>query len=326
MRRARATYEDAYHHVMNRGIRGERIFSNAKHKKHFIKLLKELAEKFGIELYAYCIMDNHYHLVLKSVRNNLSAFMKELNGDYGLYYRSRAGGKGYVFQSRYKSTLIENDGYLRMAIIYTLLNSVRAGLVSIPSDYEWSSANEYFKGIESELVINSKVEEIFDSEEGLNAGYAEWINRKLPVYETRVGDVLGSEEFKKEAIALFNRRKTKVKSAMRIKSEQVTDARKLITDFEKEKGIRLSRIDFTKHVGKRLRAELLVVLRDEGCLTYKEILRLKYFKGIQLSSMGRIYKNSKKQKFTNLQAPSPKKPVPQKAYMEYHVMLPKRIL
>jgi REP element-mobilizing transposase RayT len=61
---------------MNRGINGEKIFGTAELKQHFIELLKELTKKFGIELYAYCLMDNHYHLVLRSTYNNLSAFMK----------------------------------------------------------------------------------------------------------------------------------------------------------------------------------------------------------------------------------------------------------
>lgn len=294
MRRARVTYKEAYHHVMNRGIGGEKIFPDASHKKYFMKLLKELIKKFKIDLYAYCIMDNHYHLVIKVNQNNLSAFMKELNGTYGLYYRRRNGGKGYVFQSRFKSTLIENDSYLIMAIVYTILNSVRAGIVNHAVDYEWSSAKYYFSEEKSDLVCSGKVEEMFGSKEEMETVCASWNRNELPVYETRVGSILGTGSFQEEAVAQFNRRKEKIKSSLRIKRDRELAGEKMISDFEKKRKLKLKEIDFTKHAGKRIRGELLVFLRDVGCLTYKEISGMEFFTNLQMSSLGRIYKNSKK--------------------------------
>ncbi|HAV92888.1 TPA: hypothetical protein DCW38_06880 [candidate division WOR-3 bacterium] len=296
MRRARITYQKAYHHVMNRGINGEKIFGTAELKQHFIELLKELTKKFGIELYAYCLMDNHYHLVLRSTYNNLSAFMKELNGDYGLYYRLKMGGKGYVFQSRFKSTLIENDSYLRMAIIYTLLNPVRAGIEERAWEYEWSSASEYYKGRESEFVSIKRVEEIFGSKKELELAYAEWTEGELPVLETRAGSLLGTEEFIRDAIALFDRRKGETKANVRAKKEWKRDLSQILKDFEKEKGIKLEEVNFSTYSGKRIRAELLVKLKDEGGLTYKEISEIEYYKDLQLSSLGKTYKVFKEAK------------------------------
>ncbi len=78
-----------------------------------------------IRLFAYCIMDNHYHLVLENASDRLSDFQMLLNVQYGMYYRKMEGGKGYVFQSRFKSTLIENDSYLIQSIRYLLRNPVR---------------------------------------------------------------------------------------------------------------------------------------------------------------------------------------------------------
>ena len=128
MRRVRITNKRAYHHVMNRGLNGKRIFFDGQAKNHIIQLMRNLTNKNKIMMFMYCIIYNHYHIVLQLIENNLSRFIKELNGEYGSYYSKRNGGKSYVFQNRFKLTLIESDEYLRMAIIYTLLNSVKAGL------------------------------------------------------------------------------------------------------------------------------------------------------------------------------------------------------
>lgn len=107
MRRARLTYRDAYHHVMNRGHGGEAIFHDDAARSRFLEMLEAGSTAQRIRVFAYCIMDDHYHVVLRNSSGKLSEFMKELNGEYGTYYRRRAGGSGYVFQGRFKSTLRE---------------------------------------------------------------------------------------------------------------------------------------------------------------------------------------------------------------------------
>jgi hypothetical protein len=90
-------------------------------------------------------MGNHFHLVLENTSGKMSDFMRQLNGHYAMNYRKIMGGQRYVFQNRFKSTLIENDSYLLTSIAYTLLNPVRARLVDRYDGYVWSSANDYFK-------------------------------------------------------------------------------------------------------------------------------------------------------------------------------------
>jgi len=131
---------------MNRGVRGEDIFLDNRGKDYFLSILKEKSKKLRIKLLAYCIMNNHYHQILQNTSDRLSSFMKQLNSQYGIYYRKKEGGKGYVFQGRYKSILIQEDRYLDMAIIYVLLSPVRAGRVSDPYNYRWSSIQDYFSG------------------------------------------------------------------------------------------------------------------------------------------------------------------------------------
>ena len=96
MRRARVKFSGSYHHVMNRGLEGRRIFSGDKAKYDFLYLLNEKSKKTKIRLLAYCLMDNHYHLIVQNDSGKLSEFMKQLNGHYGIIYRKREGEKGYL--------------------------------------------------------------------------------------------------------------------------------------------------------------------------------------------------------------------------------------
>lgn len=294
MRRARIKYEGSYHHVMNRGINGENVFPNIKSKQHFIELLKELSKRFGIEIFAYCIMDNHFHIVLRNNLNRLSAFMKELDGAYGMYYRLVFGGKGYVFMSRFKSTLIENDEYLRMSIIYTLLNPEKAEIVLKAEDYRWSSISEYFNENGKGFIERNKVEEIFHTKELMIEALREWGKRNLPVWNSRVGEYLGSEEFFRSAMEIFDRRKEKgVESNMRMHQKKEVPIEESIATFEKERGIGLKELQTNKKMWKKIRAELLCYLHGIMCFTYVEISKHEYFRDIQLSSLGKIYSRHK---------------------------------
>jgi hypothetical protein len=97
----------------------------------------------------------------------MSDFLKLLNGQYGMYYRKMEGGKGYVFQSRFKSTIIEDDGYLIKSIEYLLQNPIRAGIVYRAENYTWSSIKYYFSNQESEIIDAEYVNQLFGTKECL---------------------------------------------------------------------------------------------------------------------------------------------------------------
>ncbi|MEN8223676.1 MAG: transposase, partial [Acidobacteriota bacterium] len=139
MRKARLTWQGALHHVMNRGINKQKIFFSVELKKKYIELMAEKSEKYKIRIFAYCVMDNHFHIVLENSSGKLSDFMKSLNGQYGQYYRKTTNSKGYVFEDRFKSTLVQDNKYLITLIMYVLLNPIRSGYVKNPFDYKWSS-------------------------------------------------------------------------------------------------------------------------------------------------------------------------------------------
>jgi REP element-mobilizing transposase RayT len=293
MRRARITFNGAYHHVMNRGIEGKDIFFDENAIFYFLESMKEKSNKLKMRILAYCIMPNHFHLIVQNSSGKLSAFMKQLNGQYGMYYRKRKGGKGHVFQGRFKSTLIQEDAYMRMVIIYVLLNPVQKGIVRDPRAYRWSSIGEYYKEEDSPFVDNKFVEGMLSSEEEMYKLLNEWRQKDLPIRKTRIGDILGEDVFIKESIKRFDRRRKRTRSRnMRLGDYRFRSFEEIIKEFEEEKGIKLNKISLNTHKGKQLRGELLVLLRDEGGLTYREIVENPIFQSLKYSSLGKLYKRA----------------------------------
>ncbi|MFQ5885586.1 MAG: transposase [Thermoplasmata archaeon] len=296
MRRARLSYKGAYHHVMNRGHGGEKILLDDTAKTYFLEILERRSVSQKIRIFTYCIMDNHYHLVLQNSSGKLSEFMKQLNGEYGTYYRRRAGGSGYVFQGRFKSTLIQEDKYMDMAIVYTLLNPVRAGIASSPWRYKWSSIRECFTHRRATFIDSGFVEDLFGERKVLRALLKEWVGEELPVKRTRMGYVLGDESFIEAAIRKFDRRKKKSESRkMRKREYDFPSVEEMIKGFEKKEKIRIRKIDVKTKVGRELRNKLLVILKDGAGLPYSQIVKHSPFQSLKYSSLPQLYKRTKAQ-------------------------------
>ncbi|UCH92233.1 MAG: transposase [Candidatus Aminicenantes bacterium] len=292
MRRERITYTGAYHHVMNRGYDGNDIFAGNKDKNQFLVYLEDAAKKMKIRLFAYCIMDNHYHLVLENSSGRMSDCLKLLNGQYGMYYRKMFGGKGYVFQSRFKSTIIENDGYLIKSIEYLLQNPVRAGIVSRAESYIWSSIQHYFSNQTPEIVDADYVNQLFGTRKGLLAELESMGKKKLSVTLTKHGEVFGSMGFLKLALKKHNRRKKP--SDQSIGTQRKDDrffepVEKVLWEFRNIHGVDLDDIDTRTWEGKRLRVELLVLLREKAGLKYKDISEFDVFCDLSFSSLRSLY-------------------------------------
>ena len=296
MRRARFTYQGAFHHVTNRGINGENIFEGSKAKSLFLDLLEEKSRKLKIRLFAYCIMDNHYHLILENSSDMLSEFQKQLNGKYGMVYRKYWGGKGYVFQGRFKSALIENESYLIMAIKYVLLNPLRAGITDEPGSYTWSSYKDYYNPLNIASIVDSRfVEDLFGTKEEFKQALSSHPIKELPILKTRQGNILGTREFLEEAAKRSDRmRQRKYETNQRIDDNFFDPVEKVIWEFEHMNDVAIECIDVTTYRGKRLRGELLVYLKEKAGLTYAEINKFDAFSDLKYSSLGAIYRNARK--------------------------------
>ena len=139
----RIEYPDAWYHVMNRGRRGEDIFADDQDYIMFTDLLRETSEMWNVRVAAYCLMPNHYHMLLQTPNANLSRSMRHLNGVFTQRYNGRHQCDGQLFRGRYKSILIDSDSYLLQAVRYIHRNPVRAGLVEKIDAYKWSSHKGY---------------------------------------------------------------------------------------------------------------------------------------------------------------------------------------
>ena len=135
----RIEYPGAFYHVTTRGNAGGRIFGNDKDREYFLDLFGFIIERFHWFCYAWCFMDNHYHLVVETPEGNLSRGMRQLNGIYTQKYNWKYGKTGHIFQGRYKAILVDKEGYLLELCRYVVLNPVRANIVKRPLDWQWSS-------------------------------------------------------------------------------------------------------------------------------------------------------------------------------------------
>ena len=123
----RIEYPDAWYHVMNRGRRGDDIFSDKYDFEMFLGVLQDSSELFGCRVAAFCLMSNHYHIAIRSSAVPLPRTMQFLQGRFSRDFNRRWGRTGPLWQSRYKAKVIDEPGYLPRVIQYIHLNPVRAG-------------------------------------------------------------------------------------------------------------------------------------------------------------------------------------------------------
>lgn len=135
----RIQYPGAVYHVMNRANGRQAIFEDATDAQRFIALLEEIAAPLDWRCYAYCLMTNHYHLVLETPYPNLSDGMQAFAARYTQAFNRRHERDGHLFRGRFKAILVERESYLIPLIRYVVLNPVLANLVQDPAAWRWSS-------------------------------------------------------------------------------------------------------------------------------------------------------------------------------------------
>jgi len=135
----RIEFEDALYHVTSRGNRREQIFDNDADRVALLDKISEAMERFEATVFAYCLMNNHYHLVLQTRRANLSRLLRHVNGNYAQAYNRRHAKVGHLFQGRFNAILVQRDAYFLEVCRYVDLNPVRAGIVRHPREWRWSS-------------------------------------------------------------------------------------------------------------------------------------------------------------------------------------------
>ncbi len=150
-----------YYHIMMRGINKERIFIDQAHKKFMEELLETQLKENQASLVAYCIMDNHLHLVVKGELKDISTSLKKVNIRFAMRLDKEPNRVGHVFQDRYKSKIIHDDQHLLQAIRYVHNYPVKANRVNNPKEYQWSSYGCYVNK-KVGILDKSYVEEILE--------------------------------------------------------------------------------------------------------------------------------------------------------------------
>jgi putative transposase len=135
----RLEFAGALYHVTARGDRREDIYEDDADREAFLSLLSVVCERYNWTCHAYCLMSNHYHLLIETPDANLSKGMRQLNGMYTQQFNRLHNRVGHVFQGRYKAILVEKQSYLLELARYIVLNPVRAQMVRSAKDWRWSS-------------------------------------------------------------------------------------------------------------------------------------------------------------------------------------------
>ena len=222
----RIQFEDATYHVFTRGHRKEHIFFDDRDREKFLELLEQTWQKYGLRIYCYVLMPNHYHLVLSTPAANLSEAMHYLNAGYANWFRTRHQIVGSVFQGRYKSLLVDKDNYLLVLSAYVHLNPLKAGLIEDLKSYRWSSYRAYV-GKEQPLPFLD-ISELLGQFGGKNPQkeYEKFVVDQWERYsekqeeEFERGVIIGDEDFKQKVVDML-------KGMTRVVEREMPEAKKL---------------------------------------------------------------------------------------------------
>jgi len=199
----RISYPGAFYHVTSRGNERRSIYQTNRDFEKFIGYLESATERYGARIHCFCLMTNHYHLLLETPRGNLQAILHHLNTSYTNYFNTKNKRVGHLFQGRYKAILVEKDRYALELSRYIHLNPVRAQLVKHPIQYPWSSYSAYGEKKKrwSWLHTDFILAQISRNKRKALRGYQEYTQRGIaenledPLKKTVASTVLGSEKF-----------------------------------------------------------------------------------------------------------------------------------
>lgn len=195
----RLEYDGALYHVTSRGNEKKPIFRDRIDRNIFLDILNTVNRRYNWLCHAYCLMNNHYHIVIETPDGNLSKGMRQLNGVYTQAFNKRHHRVGHIFQGRYKAILIQKDSHLLEVCRYVVLNPVRAKAVKSPEQWEWSSyqatvgLEKSHSCLTTELVLSQ-----FGSKTGLaRQRYKEFVKAGIgeePIWSNLKGQILLGED------------------------------------------------------------------------------------------------------------------------------------
>jgi len=277
VRKLRVEYPGAVYHIVNRGNRRENIFIDSKDRKQFLQRLLLVKNKYNLVIHGFCLMDNHYHLIIETPEGNISTVMRHLNSSYANYFRIKHRIYGSIFQGRFKSFLVEKERYILDLSCYIHLNPVRANLVKSPEQYEWSSYRIFMDEQKEDFV---STEFILGISGGID-NYKYIVESKMNIdseLSFEKGFVIGSDEFKGFAFEKLDEKKKSVDQV-----DEIPELNKLL---------KVKQSDILKAITDIFGVEEEVVKTKQRNNYYFHLLlfSLKQFTNLSLKEIGNIFK------------------------------------
>ena len=204
VRPLRIEYPGAFYHVASRGNEQKDVFRSRRDREQFLSYLQSATERYGAVIHAYCLMSNHYHLLLETPMGNLSQIMRHINGAYTTYFNVKRKRFGHLFQGRYKAILVEADEYATELSRYIHLNPVRAGIVAKPEEYEWSSYRHLIGMTETPVWLTKRFVLGYFGGNSARDKYREFVNDAInqedesPFKNVIASTILGRPDFVRE--------------------------------------------------------------------------------------------------------------------------------
>lgn len=298
MSHRRFFYKHSFHHVYNRAIDRRHIFNTPDLKNIFKRIILNKVREYNMSIYAYCIMNNHFHFIVMN-NGRISDFFRDIESIYALFYNRKMERKGHLFGERFHSPPIETGTYLRRGIIYVLNNPAEAGIESNPFHYQWSSINEYFSSLSDSLITDTRsVERIFKTKNNLRNMITYYSTAKLDQIFDRPDSFIGNDDFKNDVIIKSNirleyRSTPDVRRRYEDKQNNIEQIKRYISHFEELNRINISHMKFNNKWEKRIRYKLLIYLREEMGMKYNEIKKIDVFHDLSYNSLPSLYKRAK---------------------------------
>ena len=236
-RRQRIRSKSGYYHIMIRGNEKKNIFNDEQDKQRFLEILQMKKEDKKFFLHAFCLMDNHVHLMISEGLEDIDKIMKRINVSYVHYFNKKYKRVGHLFQDRYKSEIVEKDAYVLMLARYIHQNPVKAGMVKNIGDYKWSSYNGYLdnKGLLNNLLNKETVLGLFSENEKI--AIKEFKNFMNKEEQSEFIDLEEKDEVMDEEVA-----KKLYKDMINKQGDKKIQSEKLIKEFKTKTNLSIRKI------------------------------------------------------------------------------------
>lgn len=208
-RSLRIEFPGAFYHIMSRGNEKQAIYKNRQDRLRFLDYLESASTRYAAVIHCYCLMNNHYHLLLETPKGNLAQIMRHINGSYSTYFNVRYDRVGHLFQGRYRSILVDVDNYFLALSRYIHLNPLEGKILNNPETYEWSSYASYLRFCDAPRWLRTDLLlSLMGGRDGAeesyrrfvsngDRGFADFYDRKMPKLAV-LGDAQFVEKVKQE--------------------------------------------------------------------------------------------------------------------------------